>query len=159
MAWLEGNRCIRLLPSITWLLLPWQQQPLRGLEYQGVLRQRSKGLVIGETVTHWFPHGDHTMQPHDVGVLELAHDGRLPEEPHPVLLRRLPAQHLDGYVQVSLLRVPLPPAHGAKLTRAKVVLDPAQAEYVDEQGKLDALDSAIRVTSTITVCPDLYEVS
>ena len=64
------------------------------------------------------------MKPHDVGVSELAHDGRLLQEPQCSLLTRLGSEHLDCHVQVALLCTPGALAHRTKLTRAKMADNP-----------------------------------
>ena len=73
--------------------------------------------------TYRFSQCHHTVKPNNIWVFKLSDNGRLPQEPDPVFLCGLVVEHLDGYVQVPLLRVPHPPTDRAKLARAKVVLN------------------------------------
>lgn len=60
---------------------------------------------------------DHTLQPDDVGMVELAHDRRLPQEVPPLLLAVACLQGLDGYRDLPLPWQPKgATAHLAKLS-------------------------------------------
>lgn len=50
--------------------------------------------------------GDHALQPDDVGMVELAHDGGLPQEVPPLLLTVARLKGLDGHWDLSLPRQP-----------------------------------------------------
>lgn len=55
-----------------------------------------KGLTLGY----------HALQPDDVGVVELAHDGGLPQEVPPLLLAIARLEGLDGHGDLPLPRQP-----------------------------------------------------
>ena len=70
--------------------------------------------------THWLPQSDHSVQPHDVGVPELAIDGRLLQELELVFLPGLRSEGLDGNLsRAAHCSQPPPSAHHPKLPRAQ----------------------------------------
>ena len=72
--------------------------------------------VFGLHPTHRFPNSDHAQQLHNVGVSELAIDGRLLQEPDSILLRCPWLQHLHCHLHCCLLALPHSTVHSAKLT-------------------------------------------
>ena len=61
---------------------------------------------------------DHAVEADDVWVGKLSHDGRLPQEPHPVLGSGMHIERLDGHFLGVAPVLPQPPLNGTKLSRS-----------------------------------------
>ena len=65
--------------------------------------------------THWFSHSHHSIEPDDIGMAELAHDGCLLEELDLVDLRSVWPEYFDSHLQPLVRKVPLCTEHLPKL--------------------------------------------
>ena len=72
-------------------------------------------------LSYWVSDSDDSMQEDDIGVPELAHDGRLLQEPHLVALQGALFEALDGHHYCFTLTLPQSLADLGRVARANLL--------------------------------------